>query len=498
MERVEIGNAESRTKGGHARQWLGALAISLLLLVPCVWHKRLVAGDLGSHVYNAWLAQQIKRGDAPGLYLVRQWHNVLVDVALERTGGLLGWGVAEKAVAGAAVLIFFWGAFTFVSAAARRKPWELAPAVAMLAYGWTFQVGFINYYVSVGLAFLSAAMLWRGRGWKRAAGAGLVPLIWAAHPLGIILLIVLAAYSTLRERIAGWPGLILPAAGLLALGGAGWEVKRRFGYEADWAGTQFYLFNGADQLALYGRRYAVLAAVVFFVCVSVVAYQVVRRKLKREDWRLLVPPLEMYLVAVCAAGLLPQDIQVPLYPAPMGLLVSRMTLVSAVLGLCLIAGARPKRWVLAPLAVCTVAYFTLLYRDTGSLGRLQAQAESLVSTLPPGQRIVATFHAPEGSRLPFQDHVVDRACVQRCFSYQNYEPASRQFRVRVQEGSPVATASADDAEAMASGEYTVREEDPPLVLFYQCAPDHPERVCLRALAAGDVDGDGWPSSDDPP
>jgi hypothetical protein len=447
-------------------------------------------------VYNAWLAQQIKGGGAPGLYLARQWHNVLVDVALERTGGLLGWAAAEKIVAAAAVLLFFWGAFAFVSAVARRKAWELAPALAMLAYGWTFQVGFINYYVSLGLAFLSVVLLWRGRGGERVAGAVLAPLIWVAHPLGIALLVVLVAYLKLREKVPRWYGLILPVAGVLALGAVGWQVEHRFGYEADWTGTQFYLFSGADQLVLYGWRYAVLAAVVFLFCVSVVAYQAARQRLSSEDWRHLARPLEMYIVAVFAAGLLPQNLRVPLYPSAMGLLVSRMTSVSAVLGVCVVACARPKRLVLGSLTACAIVYFALLYRDTGALDRFQAEAERLVRSLPPGQRVLATFHAAEESRLPFLDHVVDRACVEHCFSYQNYEPASRQFRVRVRQGSPIATASADDAEAMASGEYEVRKEDPPLWQIYECNEGHLDKLCLRALAAGETNGNGEPSSDD--
>src|SRR5580700_8178313 len=52
--------------------WLGVLATSAAVLVPCFWHKRIEAGDLGSHTYNAWLAQSIERGQAPGLWLANQ------------------------------------------------------------------------------------------------------------------------------------------------------------------------------------------------------------------------------------------------------------------------------------------------------------------------------------------------------------------------------------------------------------------------------------------
>src|ERR1700674_2341245 len=87
---------------------LRVLFLSVVLVIPCLWHKRIEAGDLASHTYNAWLAQLIARGDAPGLYLVRQWNNILVDVALAKLGSAVGFVGAEKIVVSACVLIFFW------------------------------------------------------------------------------------------------------------------------------------------------------------------------------------------------------------------------------------------------------------------------------------------------------------------------------------------------------------------------------------------------------
>jgi len=45
------------------------LILSFVLLFPCVWHPHIQAGDLGSHVYNAWLAQLAEQGNAPGVYV---------------------------------------------------------------------------------------------------------------------------------------------------------------------------------------------------------------------------------------------------------------------------------------------------------------------------------------------------------------------------------------------------------------------------------------------
>ena len=106
--------------------WL-AIGISILVLLPCIWHRRIEAGDLGSHMYNAWLSQLIGHGQAPGLYIVPQWNNVLADVALAWLSSTLGLAAAEKIVVGLSVLIFFWGAFALITVVTQRAPWSWFP-----------------------------------------------------------------------------------------------------------------------------------------------------------------------------------------------------------------------------------------------------------------------------------------------------------------------------------------------------------------------------------
>jgi hypothetical protein len=71
-----------RGASGHGTHGCMRHGPSLLLLVPCFWQPRIQAGDLSSHLYNAWLAQLIERGQAPGLTLARQSNNVLFDLML--------------------------------------------------------------------------------------------------------------------------------------------------------------------------------------------------------------------------------------------------------------------------------------------------------------------------------------------------------------------------------------------------------------------------------
>ena len=81
---------------------------SLALLIPCFWQRRLQAGDLSSHLYNAWLAQLIERGQAPGLRLAFQSTNVLFDILLKGLLGVVGAATAQRiavALCGSGVLV---------------------------------------------------------------------------------------------------------------------------------------------------------------------------------------------------------------------------------------------------------------------------------------------------------------------------------------------------------------------------------------------------------
>jgi len=159
-----------------ADRWIRLLTISALILVPCFWHRHIEAGDLGSHVYNAWLVQLIEHGQAPGLRIAYPSTNILFDSLLSGLAKILGLHAAEILSVAIAVLIFFWGAFALVTAETRRAPWLLTPLLAMVAYGWTFEMGFFNYYISLGLSFFALAILWRGTIRECAVAIVLIPL----------------------------------------------------------------------------------------------------------------------------------------------------------------------------------------------------------------------------------------------------------------------------------------------------------------------------------
>src|SRR5207249_11293828 len=244
------------------RRWL-ALVMSAAVLIPCWWHRRIEAGDLASHVYNAWLAQLIEKGQAPGLYIARQWNNILFDVTLLRVANLFGLAAAEKIVVSACVLIVFWGVFVFIRTVTERPPWFLVPCIAMLAYGYSFSMGFMNYYLSLGLACFGLAVVWRTRRFEWMAVIPFAVLTLLAHPIGFLWLVCMVAYSKVRGKLAGWWKLVLPAVATCAFAAVYWYTSHRPTLFADWDRGPFYFYNGADQLALYGKRYFFLAGAAF-------------------------------------------------------------------------------------------------------------------------------------------------------------------------------------------------------------------------------------------
>src|SRR6516162_9103141 len=170
-------------------------ALSALLLVPCFWHRRIQAGDLGSHIYNAWLAQLVKRHEVTGLVLVRQWSNVLFDLLVLRVADLWGFVAAERITVSLVVLIFFWGSFSFIASVSARPPWMVTPFLFVVAYGYAFHMGFMNYYLSVGLAFFALAAAWGKGAGNWLCALALAALALLAHPIGFLVFVAVALYA---------------------------------------------------------------------------------------------------------------------------------------------------------------------------------------------------------------------------------------------------------------------------------------------------------------
>jgi hypothetical protein len=464
------------------------ITASILLLIPCFWHGRIEAGDLGSHLYNAWLGQLIEKGQAPGLYFAKQWNNILFDLALLKFGNIFGLLWAEKLAVAASVLVFFWGSFTLIAAMSHRAPWFLLPCIAMLTYGWTFNVGFFNYYLSLGLGFFATAIFWRGRGWELIVGVALSALVLLAHPQGFAWLAACVIYIRLWKHLPELWKLLLPttAFGLVWLA-RGFLYHHYESYPI-WDSFSSGVCVGNDQIALYGMGSYILSGIALIFGVACFLNDGIRRWWWRDSWQTIRLPFELYVIVVFAVYALPDSLRVPFYAGWVGALAARMTAIAAVLGLCVMASMRPRIWHTFGFTAIAAAFFLLLYQDTRVLNRMEQQAERLLSSLPPWERVTARITAPSDSRLPYIGHIVDEACIGRCFSFQNYEAASGQFRIRAKDGNPIVTTDPDDGQSMEAGEYSVQTYDLPMAHVYQCDANDWTQLCIRELSAGEANG----------
>jgi len=501
---VSVPGVLRRTAEFVRTQWRRLSAISALVLLPCFWHREIEAADLGSHLYNAWLVELIHRGQVHGLWIDHRWNNVLFDYLLSGFGALVGLHVAERVVVAIAVLIFFWGAFALVCAATRRVRWYLLPLVAMATYGWTFQIGLFNYYLAVGFSFFALSVLWRGKPLEWLIALALTPLIVLAHPLALLWLAGAGVYVIVAERIPRiyHIGLLIAGVGaLFAIHEYLWAH-----YVVERQPHNFWFFNGADQFVLFGSRYQIIEYAFLLLVVAAIAWDLRfrRRKLQREPNKAKTASsaakagenksraiiLELYVLVFAGVLLLPHGAHVPGHIGAVALLTDRLTSISVVLLICLVAAGRPQKWHLAAGAAVAAVFFMFVYQDTGRVNRMETEVAKLVRTLPRGARVMGTILPPRDSRVTIQ-HILDRACIGYCFSYGNYEPGSKMFRVRAVAGNPYVLANYDLAIEMERGNYEVQPADLPVWQIYECgrfdsdSPISNARFCVGALQAGE-------------
>lgn len=464
--------------------WIRIAVFSAFVLIPCFWQQRIEAGDLRSHVYNAWLVQLIQRGQAPGLWLATQRNNVLFDYLLSGLASIFRLAIAARLATGIAVLIVFWGAFAFMRVIAVRTNWTGVPLLLAIAYGWTFQEGFLNFYLSLGLAFAGLALFLLNKPWRWAALAVFTPLVYLAHPLGVAWMLAAAFYLTVLQLTSPrLQGLLLFVA-IVSIFALRVLLQSYFRIEFPPTSTLYNMafYNGFDQLIL-ARRY-ILPVFIIAVTLGVgLLAEIQRNKGIRVFWLSASKPLHLYLLSLAAVWLLPNAIYFPQYPVPVSALTTRLTSISAVLLCAILVGLKPAIWRIPVLISASAIFFFFLYQDTATLNRMEDQITSLVSTLPAGQRVISTIGGPPSYRFSTK-HMQDYSCIGRCFSYGNYEAPSNQFRIRASAGNPFVVSDIRQATLMEEGRYTVQPSDLPIYQIYQCSPDWTQ-LCLRSLSAGE-------------
>jgi len=458
--------------------WLYAL-VSVLLLVPCYWQSRLQAGDLSSHIYNAWLAQLIARGQIHGLRIAGQTTNILFDLML---GGLFQWfgpAAAQRLAVSLAVLIFIWGAFAFATVVSGRQAWPILPCIAMLAYGWVFHMGFFNFYLSLGLGFWALALLWEPNPRRVAAAVAVLAVAYLAHALPVAWVAGLAAFKVVAGRLPGELRPYLIAGALLVMVVAGAILARTM--ETHWSAQQLMLTTGLDQIWIFDSKYYALRMALLFLWIVLFLNMV-----RGSDARQVLggPPFQFCVLSAAAVFILPTWILIPGYRHALAYIAERMSLGLGICFCALLAGARPRRFERGAMVAIAVIFFAFLYRDEHALNSFEDRMQQVLAALPAGQRVISAIDDP-GLRAGALAHMIDRACIGHCYSYANYEPSTAQFRIRAERENPYVASSYKDSWLMQVGMYVVTDRDLPL---YQVDLDASGQLVLKSLRAGEACG----------
>jgi hypothetical protein len=354
--------------------------VSLLLLLPVYWQPRVQAGDLSSHIYNAWLAQLIETGKAQGLG-VSQTSNTLFDLILSALFRVGGAEVAQRISVSLAVLTFVWGAFAFVSAVSGRKPWHLMPAIAMLAYGWVFHMGFFNFYLSLGLCFWALSMAWDLKLRRMAIAAPLLALAYTAHALPVVWTAGLLLYLWLASRISPARRVYVTAAWLAALVALNAAVGRTV--FSHWSLQQIKMTIGADQAWVFDAKYYVVLAGLLLVWGLMFI-----RLLRKSGMEYVVSsiPFQFCVIGAAAVFILPTTILIPGFHHTLVYIAERMSLGVGVCVCALLGAAAPRASERYALLVVAIVFFGFLYRDERVLNSFEDRMSDPVADLIPWQR----------------------------------------------------------------------------------------------------------------
>jgi hypothetical protein len=444
----------------------------VLLLIPCNWQPRIQAGDLSSHLYNAWLAQLIEKGQAPGLTIAHQTTNVLFDLVL-RALLPLGANVAERIAVSLCVLTFAWGAFAFVSVAGGRQAWHLFPAIAMLAYGWVYHIGFFNFYWSLGFCCGALALCWDWSPRRALLAIPLLVLAYTAHTLPLAWAAGVLGYRWIAGRVTQQWWLAAACMGaIVVLRVVLGSVMR----ETRWFGLQVLFASGLDQIWVFDEKYVLPVIGLFLVWALLLAGEA--RKV------LTGIPTQICILTAFGIFVLPMGVLLPGYKHLLSFISQRMSLALAITTCAALAIAPVRRYHLYLSAGVAMLFFVFLFRDESIFNRAERQMSQVVEQLPPGQRVIGGVVDSQLRVDPF-GHMIDRVCIGHCYSYANYEPSTAQFRVRALAKNPIIAATYEDSWQLQSGTYIVKPEDLPL---YQVVYSPDAGLILRSLAAGQQSG----------
>jgi len=238
--------------------------------------------------------------------------------------------------------------------------------------------------------------------------------------------------------------------------------------------------SGVTPFLVYGHRYFAPAALLALFWITAALWTAARFRRRAFD------PDSAALALLAMAGIvfLPTSLVWPGTRHSLFFIDWRLALWFTLFLHVWLAARLPSRFTLGACSAAAAVYFVLLASDWSALGRAESAFHEAVRRLPPGSRAITDVTTIPSGMNPML-HMLDRACIGRCFSYGNYEPSTAQFRLRVQPGSPVVLGSPRDVFALMEGRYAVRPRDLPLfgVLICQGTTFALE---VRPLQAGEI------------
>jgi hypothetical protein len=448
--------------------------VSLLVLLPVYWQPRVQAGDLSSHIYNAWLVQLIESGRTQGLVIVGQTTNVLFDLMLSGLFRILGAEAAQRISVSIAVLTFVWGAFAFVCAVSRNRPWHLLTCITMLAYGWVFHMGFFNFYLSMGICFWAMALLWNASHRRIAISVGLLVLAYVAQALPVVWSLGLLAYLFIARRVSVRVRGYVTALWLSSL--VLFHIVIGRALVTRWSLQQIAVTTGLDQIWVFDGKYYVVLVGLLFVW-GLLFLDIMHRSGGRQI--VTSVPFQICLISSMAVFILPGTVLIPGFHHALVYIAERMSLGVGICICALLAGAQPRPFVRGAAAVVALVFFGFLFHDERALNAFEDRMQDTVGQISPGQRVINGVEDP-GLRVNVLSHMIDRVCIGRCFSYANYEPSTAAFRVRAVGFNPMVTADYGDSFKLQTGTYVLQERDIPL---YKLDLEK-GRLVVRPLKAG--------------
>jgi len=196
---------------GHRPRWEHRAVLALLILLsgaPLWWPSLPPLTDLLGHMGRYAVQLDGGRSSFLSQFYGFDWHwigNLGVDVLVQLLGPWLGVEMATKAIVIAIPMLTAAGFL----AVAREVHGRIPPTTIFalpLAYNYAFNWGFVNFALSMGLAFLALAL------WLRMARAGSLRLrvglfaalsliLWTAHIFGWAMLCVLAFSAELVRQL---------------------------------------------------------------------------------------------------------------------------------------------------------------------------------------------------------------------------------------------------------------------------------------------------------